>query len=239
MVKNILAIECSGNNCAVVVKNKAGKIFLREENSAARHAEYLVPMIDEMLNEAKFSYSELTQILVCNGPGSFTGIRAGLACAEGISATTGCRVFGFSRFFLAAKQLQKKMQIGDSPLLILWDAKRDQVYAQLFAGEEISADQSLKMPAVASEACLIERDEIKSWLENFKLPQGFLCGDAEILPEISGWNILEMPEYKPCLALLELAEEISADTAEKYIPMPFYIRPPDAKISKKNLMEND
>jgi tRNA threonylcarbamoyladenosine biosynthesis protein TsaB len=233
-VANILAIECSNNNCLVMIKNKAGKIFLREENSAARHAEYLVPMIDEILIEAAISYAEIERIAVCNGPGSFTGIRAGLACAEGISATTGCLVLGFSRFFLAARQLQKTMQEIDSPLLVLWDARRDQVYAQLFAAEENHEMRKIKMPNALSEAGLLEQEEIYMWLESFNLTNGFLFGDAEILPKISGWKIAEMPDYKPVLALFELAEEISVENAEQFLPLPFYIRPPDAKVAKAN-----
>ena len=61
------------------------------------HAEALFPMIEEVLAEAKACYADLTRIAVCTGPGSFTGLRIGIAAARGLALGLGIPAVGVSR----------------------------------------------------------------------------------------------------------------------------------------------
>ncbi len=61
------------------------------------HAEALMPMIEAALAEAGIGYPELSRIAVCTGPGSFTGIRVGIAAARGLALGLGIPAIGISR----------------------------------------------------------------------------------------------------------------------------------------------
>ena len=65
---------------------------------ARGHAERLFPMIDEVLAEADASYADLTRVAVCTGPGSFTGLRVGVAAARGLALGCGIPAIGIALF---------------------------------------------------------------------------------------------------------------------------------------------
>src|SRR5690625_2490197 len=73
---------CDGNN--VIEKTKT---------SVESHSVYLVPMLKELLEESKVSFSDIKNIVAVNGPGSFTGIRIGLSVAKAISYSLNKPIF--------------------------------------------------------------------------------------------------------------------------------------------------
>ncbi len=62
------------------------------------HAEALFPMIEALLADAGASYGDLTRIAICTGPGSFTGLRVGVAAARGLALGLGIPAIGVTRF---------------------------------------------------------------------------------------------------------------------------------------------
>ncbi len=106
----ILGIDTSGAQCAVALVDGAlvdGALVdgARPEAPVVRracamqrgHAEHLMPMIDAVLAEAGASFGDLTRIGVCTGPGSFTGIRIGVAAARGLALGLGVPAIGIGR----------------------------------------------------------------------------------------------------------------------------------------------
>lgn len=91
----ILAIDTSAGQCAVALVGD--KIALRAERMSRGHAEALFPMIEEVLAETGAHYADLTRIAVCTGPGSFTGIRVGVAAARGLALGCGIPAIGITR----------------------------------------------------------------------------------------------------------------------------------------------
>lgn len=92
----ILGIETSGARCAVALVD--GALVVRRLREMERgHAEALFPMIDEALDAAGAAYRDLSRIGVCTGPGSFTGIRVGVAAARGLALGLGIPAVGIGR----------------------------------------------------------------------------------------------------------------------------------------------
>ncbi|MEM5709777.1 tRNA (adenosine(37)-N6)-threonylcarbamoyltransferase complex dimerization subunit type 1 TsaB, partial [Elizabethkingia meningoseptica] len=79
---NILAIETSGAACSAALLC-GGALLERSEPMARGHAERLIPLIGEVLAEAGAAYADLDLVAVTVGPGTFTGMRVGLAAARG------------------------------------------------------------------------------------------------------------------------------------------------------------
>ena len=84
----ILGIDTSAAQCAVALLGapiNAGDPVVERRAMERGHAEPLFPMIDSVLGRAGIGYDGLSRIAVCTGPGSFTGVRIGVAAARGIA----------------------------------------------------------------------------------------------------------------------------------------------------------
>lgn len=99
----ILAIDTSCARCAVALVADAdiSRQILPMERG---HAEALMPVIEAVLAEAGARYRDLTRIAVCTGPGSFTGIRVGIAAARGLALGLGIPAIGITRLEALAAQ---------------------------------------------------------------------------------------------------------------------------------------
>src|SRR5215475_2886993 len=87
----ILAIDTSLTACAAAVFATDGGRLLASENlpMARGHAEALMPLVARVMDGAAVEFSELDRIAVTVGPGSFTGLRVGIAAARGIALVSG------------------------------------------------------------------------------------------------------------------------------------------------------
>jgi tRNA threonylcarbamoyladenosine biosynthesis protein TsaB len=85
----VLAINTVGDACEAALVGDAGTIGVRSEPMAQGHDARLAPLVDELLKEAGVGPSDLDRIAVVAGPGSFTGVRVGVAFARGLALATG------------------------------------------------------------------------------------------------------------------------------------------------------
>jgi len=117
----ILGIDTSAGQCAVALL--AGeRVVVRAAAMARGHAEALFPMIDEVLAEAGAGPDALARIGVCTGPGSFTGIRAGVAAARGLALGAGIPAIGITRF--------EALAVAGMPGPVALPGRAGQVYVQ-------------------------------------------------------------------------------------------------------------
>ena len=113
------------------------------------HSETLMPQVDQALSFCGCKPSDISTILLANGPGSFTGLRIGLATAKGIAYALRIPLRVFSSLKLAALP-----RVGcGKPILTVIDARMKEVYAALW-------DEHLN-PIIAPCVCL--PDEIAGW----------------------------------------------------------------------------
>lgn len=94
----ILGIDTSAGQCAVALFASDGRVWQRAEPMDRGHAEALFPMIDAVLSDAGVALGDLARIAVCTGPGSFTGVRIGVAAARGLALGCGIPAVGITRF---------------------------------------------------------------------------------------------------------------------------------------------
>ena len=127
----ILAIDTSAGQCAVALLGAGEPVSERAEMDRG-HAEALFPMIEAVLARAGAAYPDVTRIAVCTGPGSFTGVRIGVAAARGLALSLGIPVIGVSRFEALAAE-------AGGPVAVCLAGRGRTVYVQCFgAGGEPS-----------------------------------------------------------------------------------------------------
>ena len=128
----LLAFDSAGAACSAAVWNAGRVAAARFEAMARGQSERLLPMIEEVMAEAGLDYAGLDALAVTLGPGGFTGVRIGLAAARGLALASGRPVLGLTSFEAVAAAAEETRP-PNLPLAVLLDAKRAEVYLQVFA----------------------------------------------------------------------------------------------------------
>lgn len=129
MVSIILHIETATKNCSVAVSRSGTMLALKEQFSEQfSHSEQLHSFIQDVLKEAHMDMTALAAVAVSKGPGSYTGLRIGVAAAKGIC-------FALDLPLIAVNSLQiltEKYQDNNQALLFpMFDARRKEVYVMI------------------------------------------------------------------------------------------------------------
>jgi tRNA threonylcarbamoyladenosine biosynthesis protein TsaB len=131
-VSALLAIDTADRTAGVAILAGGQVVAEYVETSAYRHSERLFALIDEALRSAGLARSDLNAVAVTTGPGSFTGLRVGLATAKGLAFALGLPLVAVSTLEALAR--------GAMPfpglLLPMLDARKRQVYAGAFRGRD-------------------------------------------------------------------------------------------------------
>jgi len=132
MTGAVLAIETALAQCAVCVL-EGGRETVRAEPMAKGHAETLPLMVREALEAAGVAAGDLSRIAVTVGPGSFTGVRVGLAFARGLAVGTPAEAVGISTLEAIARAAGAAAE-GEAVAAVV-DARRGEAFLQVFDGE--------------------------------------------------------------------------------------------------------
>ena len=219
---SILAIDTSMTACsAALLRVGAREAIQRHEPMTRGHAEAIFPMIEAVMAEAACGYEDLEKIAVTLGPGSFTGVRAGVAAARGLALAAKRPVVGVGSFEVmahgACRQLSTDPRKGG--FAVVHDARRGEVYTQQFDadGGVLSEPRALSVEdalgALGGEITLVLGSGAQMLSEAVRARGRDLRAD---LPGL-------LPEARD-LAHIALIAAIT-DRA----PAPLYLRPPDAK----------
>ncbi|MDO4753672.1 MAG: tRNA (adenosine(37)-N6)-threonylcarbamoyltransferase complex dimerization subunit type 1 TsaB [Bacillota bacterium] len=103
-----LVFDCSGDIASVAVFHQEELLAELSVTGKKNHASILLPTIDDCLKEADLCFADIDEVYVCSGPGSFTGVKVGLATALGLVAPTRKKLFVFP---YAALILSKALMI--------------------------------------------------------------------------------------------------------------------------------
>jgi len=128
----VLAIDTALESCSAAVLDTLRASPLASEQTAMTrgHAEALMPLIARVMDRAQIDFRDLDRIAVTVGPGSFTGLRVGIAAARGIALASGKPAIGLST--LAAYAAPLIAADKDKPVVAAIDARHDHLYLQVF-----------------------------------------------------------------------------------------------------------
>lgn len=233
----ILNFETSTNVCSIAVSQDGLCLFEREDHSGPNHAVKLGLYVDEALAYIDSRNMKLDAVAVSCGPGSYTGLRIGMSMAKGICYGRNAKLLAVPTLellcvpVLLSEQLNddQLLQMGEPLLCPMLDARRMEVYAQLF-------DRSLK-EIRPIQADVVDENTYKEWFDEHPV-FFFGNGAAKCMETINHPNAHLISGIEPLarnmlpLADKRMAEERFEDVA--YF-VPFYLKDFVAKTPKKLL----
>ncbi len=209
----ILSIDSSGGGCGTCVWQDGSVLALLEEKMERGQDARLVPMVQEVMAKAGTDFAALDRIAVTRGPGSFTGLRIGLATARGLGLAANRPVIGIDRFSIHREQ--QKAFVGD--LLVTIESRRLELYTRLYNSS-----------GTAGEAAMIAPLEIASLVREKDALR--IAGDArQTLANVLGPSIFLVPTESECVTCALLAERADPEKTES-APQPLYLRLPDVTL---------
>lgn len=130
----ILAIDTTTKKATVALKID-DKIYSKEIDNEITHSEKLLPLLDQVLSEANLSLKDIDLFATTLGPGSFTGVRIGIASLKATAKVTNKKIFGTTSLELLALDGIKKTEVLPKYVLSLMDARNTRVYYNLYKYE--------------------------------------------------------------------------------------------------------
>ncbi|MCX2719055.1 tRNA (adenosine(37)-N6)-threonylcarbamoyltransferase complex dimerization subunit type 1 TsaB [Lentiprolixibacter aurantiacus] len=126
----ILNLETATTNCSVSLAQDGKLLALREENyQGYSHSEKLHIFIGEVLEEAGKDMQDLSAVAVSKGPGSYTGLRIGVAAAKGICFALDIPLISIPTL----DSLGRQIEVEEGYLIPMLDARRMEVYAKVLS----------------------------------------------------------------------------------------------------------
>ena len=148
----ILALETSAKSVSTAVVENGAPLAYAYQCTGLTHSRTLMPMVDAMLKNAELTLGDMDAVAVAAGPGSFTGLRIGIAAVKGLAWAADKPCFGVSTLEAMAQNLAHM----DGLLVCAMDARRNQVYNALFEAKNgvltrLTPDRAIAVAELAEE----------------------------------------------------------------------------------------
>ena len=127
----VLAIDAATSACSAALTDEDRPLAWRLAAMARGQSEALTPMLRDVLDEAGLGFADLDLLAVTVGPGAFTGLRIGLACARALALATGLPLAGVPTPLAVAAAVPEDEAPG-LPLVVAVDSRRDLPWVQMF-----------------------------------------------------------------------------------------------------------
>ena len=148
----ILSLETSAKSASAAVTENGTVLASSYQCSGLTHSRTLMPMVEDMLRNAELRLSDMDAVAVAAGPGSFTGLRIGVAAAKGLAWGGKLPCYGVSTLEAMALSLG----VWQGYVCPVMDARRSQVYNALFYVnqgklERITPDRAISLAELGEE----------------------------------------------------------------------------------------
>jgi len=195
---NLLAIETSTETCSVALSVN-GEVLEYYQHAPRKHAELLLPWVEQILAEAGVGFTSIDAIAFSRGPGSFTSLRIGIGVVQGLAWAANRPVIPVSSLAATA---QTAVNEGIDSALVALDARMKEVFSGTF---EVN-NKGIMVPVTAERVCIPEIVSIPANPDTFGIGIGFERYTA--LSELSGCLMGIRPDIWPkASSVLHLAQD--------------------------------
>ncbi len=209
----ILAFDCSGPACSVALW-RDGAVLAQERTLMERgQAEALMPMIDRVMKAADIGFAKLDRIAVTVGPGSFTGVRAGLAAARGFALASNIPAIGILTTTALAAAVPPEERRAVTRILAAIDTKRGDLYVHQFETDSTPCEQPMALPVA----------ELPAWVASGRI---VIAGDAASVAASAIGDRAMVSSAGGLVDACVLAALAARAAPQPDGPVPVYVHPP-------------
>jgi tRNA threonylcarbamoyladenosine biosynthesis protein TsaB len=155
----IIHIETATTTCSVAAGENGVLVAVRSVHDGYKHAENLLRIVEEVMQEAGWKNDELSAIAVSAGPGSYTGLRIGVSTAKGLCYALDIPLIAVSTLYSLASGFLRQFPDSDALICPMLDARRMEVYTALFSKNlyRLKPDAPLIVDALESVPEILEQ----------------------------------------------------------------------------------
>ena len=217
-----LAIDTATEGACVSLKTDDGRFYERYSFAGLRHTQTLMLTIDSILQESECPAKGIDVVVCAKGPGSFTGLRIGMATAKGLAEATGCSVVSVPTLDVGAYRFAP----FPGAVVPVIDARKKRVYCAVYRSNRRETDY---LDIDPEDIPSLLRDGEPALLTGFD--EGFLQAIAENIP---GIGIDPCPFAARGWAFIELGvKAYNSGNVDTVGDGPLYIRKSDAEVQKR------
>jgi tRNA threonylcarbamoyladenosine biosynthesis protein TsaB len=184
------------------------------------HAAQLLPLAARLLADAGLAFTDLDRIAVGTGPGTFTGLRIGVATARALAQATGAELVGVSTLRTLAEAARTD---PEGPVMSVLDARRGEAFVAVYEGDEEIVPPAAVTPEILATMVRAGRPAVGDGAVRFRAvlepPGARIPADGSPLHRVSATTMARLAERAP--------------TAGREGVTPDYLRLPDAEIAHR------
>ena len=211
------AIETATEWCSVALW-RDGEIVSLERRAGPRQGEYVLPMLNQLLQRAHLGVGDLDAIAYGAGPGAFTGLRIACGVAQGLAFAHDLPVIGISTLEATAEES------GATRVFVALDARMHEVYYAAYEKSSIDAPWHALLPARCAPPDAVEIPAGDGWLG---CGSGFAVYAERIEPRLRGVLARIAPEVRTsavAVARLAAPRLAAGEGVDAALATPHYVR---------------
>ena len=211
----VLALDTTAVTASVALTDDKKLIGLYTLNTKLTHSETMLPMIENLLMNAKMKISDVDMFACSSGPGSFTGVRIGISIVKGLAFGKNKKCAGVSTL----EALSYNLKGFDGIVCPVMDARRSQIYNALFYKDErLCGDRLITLDAL--------QEDLKKYDKEI-----YFTGDGYKLITFNKTHTPELLRYQNAYSVAVCALDKGAFTTDEDIK-PVYLRASQAEREK-------
>lgn len=183
MSQLVLLLETSEQECSIAIATQSGLIAEHRLIAPRQHADLLIPSINTVLSDGGISPRQLTAIAITHGPGAFTGIRIGVAMAQGLAYGWDIPCVPVNTLDLWA--LTAFTHCDWSHVICLMDARMGELYCGQYE-RVLTATGDIKLTALAPPCCVSPSDLLQQLSSSTLQQAGVIGSGAGIFQQTQG-----------------------------------------------------
>lgn len=229
----ILALDSTATTASAALWQGGGVLCEYTVNAGNTHSVTLLPMVEHMLRVAGVSLGDIDVYAVSAGPGSFTGVRIGVATVKGLALKDDKPCIGVS----ALEALAENLAVCRGFICPVMNARRQQVYTAIFHSDGGKLTRMIEDSAMSL-------DELRARISDLGEPV-FFCGDGYFLTE--GMSDTVTPprlRLQSAASVAAVAERMWNAAKDKSVfrassLVPFYLRKPQAEREREERLKQN